>query len=165
MLFNSKGRLFWKISITDLIVFLIVLLAVAGLGYKYAKSKTVTPFTATDNIEIQFYCDEVPEFVAKSISEGDIVRDPTRNAEFGKVSKVERESSRSIVMTDDGEYKASPKPEHNSLLLTVEGKGLYGNSGVTFNNVDYYVGNIILFMRAGNTAVDNARIYSIKKVE
>lgn len=163
MFIDSKGKLFGKISIIDILIILVVLAGTAGLAYKVNNSKTITPFTKTDDIQVVFSADEIPEFVAKVMKVGDIVKDPIKGTVFGKVKDIKKGTSISRVETADGRIVVAERPGYVSLKVTIEGKGIYTNSGITFDNADYYIGKS-LEIRVGNTAI-YTRIYDLKKVK
>lgn len=167
MILDGKGKLFGKISIVDVLIVLVVLGAIAGVGYKLTRSQigVGTAFTKPDKIEISFYSDEVPEFVAKAISNGDLAKDFDRNVVYGKVTKVEVGNSVSWTSNEKGQLVQSTKKGFSSVKVTVEGEGIYrdgkSSSGVVFGSADYYTGRTTVLL-AGN-ATFQCRIYDIKK--
>ncbi|KNY27396.1 DUF4330 domain-containing protein [Pseudobacteroides cellulosolvens] len=167
MILDSKGKLFGKISIVDVLIVLVVLGAIAGVGYKLTKSDIGIGVAVAkkDNIEISFYADEVPEYAAKAVSKGDLAKDFERNVEFGKVTNVEIGNSVSWAANEKGEIVTSSKKGFSSIKVTIEGPGVYrdgkSSSGVNFGSADFYTGrNTILLV--GNSTFQ-CRIYDIKK--
>lgn len=166
MIIDSKGKLFGKISIIDILIVLVLLAAIAGVGYKYAASKTTTPFTVKDDIRMKFYGAEVPEYAANSVKAGDTVKDLVKGTVFGTVKEVVVDKAISVASTDRGEIVQASRPGFASIMITVEGKGLLGDgrSGVTIDNSEYYIGDAIDKLRAGNAALYyNVRVYDISK--
>ena len=163
MIIDSKGKLFGKVSIIDILIVLIVLAAVAGVAYKFTKSKTASPFVKLDNLEIKFYQEEVPEYVAKAVKRGDLAVESEQNSVFGRVTDIKVDKSVSWSQTPIGEIIQSTKPGYSSVLITIEGKGIYGDSGVRIGNADYYIGRTTL-LKVGN-AIFYGRIYDIRKKE
>lgn len=163
MVIDKNGKLFGKLGISSFIIILVIIFSIIGAGYKYMKSKTITPLTSEEDIEIQFYSEEVPYYVVEAISSGDLVKDPNRNAIFGYVKDIQIDNSHSITTNSQGVFVDSPKPDFKSITVTVEGKGIYSDSGTTFNNVEYAIGKWISLLRLGNSTLENARIYNIEK--
>jgi len=163
MVIDSKGRLFGKISVIDIAIVLVLIAAVAFVDYRLTRSRTFSPFAQGENIEITFYGAEAPEYAAKAIDVGEVVRDPAKNVEFGDVTKIDVGQSDSYANTDKGEWVKTPKPGYSSVYITVSGKGTYGKDGVTFGGTAYFVGNT-LEIKVGNAAFWT-RIYSINKKE
>lgn len=161
MIIDSKGKLFGKVSIIDILIVLVIIAGVGGVTYKFNKSKAVTPFTKTEDIQIVFFTEDIPDYVAQSIKQGDLVKDRVSNSVFGRVKEVKIDKGIFYAPNDRGEMVASSKPGYVSLMLTVEGQGIYTDNGVTFGNVDYYI-NKTLEVRAGNTAIWT-RVYNIRK--
>jgi len=163
MIIDSKGRLFGKISIVDILIIVVVLAGIGGLAYKFSTSGILRLNSGTDTIYISFYNEELMDYAAKSVKEGTIVIDPQKNTEFGKVKEIKIDKAKSITVNDAGQYVETSKPGYSSILITVEGKGTYSESGVMFGTEKYYIGKT-LEVRFGNTAIFS-KIYDIKKVE
>ncbi|MDP4179982.1 MAG: DUF4330 domain-containing protein [Bacillota bacterium] len=167
MILDSKGKLFGKISIVDILIVVIVLAAAGGVGYKLTRSKVgiYSTFAKSDKIEISFYADEVPDYAANAVSNGDIAKDFDRNVSFGKVTGKTTGNSVSWGVNEKGEQVASTKKGFNSVKVTVEGEGIYrdgkASSGVSFGSADFYIGRQITLL-VGNSAFQ-CRIYDIKK--
>lgn len=155
MLIDNKGRLFGKVSIIDLVIILIVVAAVAGIGYKYAKSQIISPLSKTQNFIMTFQEDERPEFAVNAIKAGDIVKDKLSGVVIGKVTKVEIGPSKSYGNDSQGKWVQSPKPGYVSYFITVKGSGLLAPSGVTIGGTEFCInkqdttkfGNSLLYPR------------------
>lgn len=163
MIIDDRGRLFGKISIIDILVVFIVVAAIGGAYYKFGKSKTLTPFTKPDKVEIVFFAEDIPEYAGTGIRPGDLANDRVTNSVFGKVTDVAVGPDVFYSPNKDGQMIKSSKDGYISLTVVVEGTGKFTNSGVSFSNMDYYV-NKQLEVRFGNTAM-YAKIKSIKKIE
>lgn len=166
MIIDNKGKLFGKVSIIDILIVLIVVGAIAGVGYKFGKAKIVNPLTgAKDGIQIQFYSAEVLDYAAKSVKIGDPVVDVLQNVTVGKVKEVKIGKSASPASGSTGDWAAAPKPGYASLLVTVDTEGKYGNSGVTIGNGVFYVGQSFERFTIGNAAFNfnSIKVYDIKK--
>ncbi len=163
---NSK-RAVRRIGIIEAITVLLIISAFAGVWHKYSQARSVMPLSKPDNIQMIFYCEEVPEVSASQITKGDLVKDSDKGVEFGHVVDIKVDKSVSYGASSKGEYVQSSKPGFASVYLTVSGKGLYSNgrlkTGVTFDNTDYWVGKFMSF-RAGNSALYGS-IYDIGKRE
>ncbi|MCX7711591.1 MAG: DUF4330 domain-containing protein [Clostridia bacterium] len=162
MIIDDRGRLFGKINIADIAFLLVVAIAIAGVGYKLKKSKTVTPFVKEDAVVIEVYHDEVPDFVVKAIKNGDAAGDYERGTSFGKVVEVKSDKSRSYAQDSSGKYVTSSKDGLNAVTVKVEGSGIINKTGgVSIGNIDYFIGRTIIF-KAGN-CVFQGRISNIAK--
>jgi len=74
-------------------------------------------------IEMQFYLEEVDEWVADKISEGNSLYDGTYEVDLGTVTKVEREQSIAWGLNQNGEYVQSSRDGFCSLTITGEVEG------------------------------------------
>ena len=164
MLFDKKGKLFGKISIVDVLVILLIIAIGAGLYYKFGKSGTVTPFTRTETIQMSVFMESVPDYVIKSIKNGDVVRDRVQNVEVGKVVDVKVGPDISYFINDKGMAIKGSREGYSSVTITFEGKGIYSKTGATFGGVEYYIFKNGTEWRIGNTS-SFAKISDIKLIE
>jgi hypothetical protein len=159
---NKKTR---KIGVIDILIILFILTAVIGAGYKYKKDKAATPHAVkTEDVVIVYYSEEVPESAAKAVKIGDPVREALQNASFGNVTAVEVDNSVSWARNHKGELVKSTREGYSSITVTINGKGVIGNNGVTLDKSVYYIGQTIT-LYVGNSSFSNGRISEIKKKE
>ncbi|HOV26238.1 MAG TPA: DUF4330 domain-containing protein [Pseudobacteroides sp.] len=167
MILDSKGKLFGKISIVDVLILLVVIGAIVGVGYKLTQSEVGVgvALAKQDKIEISFYADEVPNFVTSAVSKGDLAKDFERNVVFGNVTDVVVAPSKSWASDNNGKIVTSTKEGFSSIKVTVEGTGVFrdgkSSSGVAFGSADFYTGRTTILL-VGN-ATFQCRIYDIKK--
>lgn len=155
MIIDDKVKLFGKINIIDLVVIIVVIAAIAGIGYKYAKSQTVTPLTKTQTVTIVFQEDERPEFAVKPIKAGDIVKDKISGVIIGTVESVETGPSRVYGFNSAGASVVSEKPGSVSYTITAKCSGIITGTGVSISGTEFYVnrqeqtrfGSTLLFPR------------------
>ncbi|NJD01774.1 MAG: DUF4330 domain-containing protein [Ruminiclostridium sp.] len=163
MIIDDKGKLFGKISIIDILVVCLVLAGIAGAYYKFGRSNTISAFVKPDKIELTFFSEDIPKYAGEAINPGDLVKDRLTDGVFGKVKEVALGPDIYYAANADGKMVKSSKEGYASLKIIVEGNGRYQDTGVTFNNKEYYVYNL-LEIRVGNTAV-YARVQSISKIK
>ncbi len=161
MLVDDKGRLFKKINLIDLLVIIVVLAVGIFAISKFSEEKIITPFTKTDRIVITFYSEDLPAYAVSAMKVGDEVKDKTTNSVFGKVTDVNMMPSVAFAADENGNMVKTTKEGYASMILTVEGDGIYSDNGAYFGNIDYYI-NRYLEIRVGNTAV-YTKVRSIDK--
>lgn len=154
MVIDSKGKLFGKISVVDVLIVVLIVGVIAGVGYKFTKSGTSTPFAKKNTITVTFGHNLVDNYKLDTIKVGDIVKDNQTGSEFGKVIDIKSDKSIDYASNSEGKYVASEKPNYSSITLVVEGDGMYnrdiGGQGVNFGGIDYFVGNSVE-LRVGDT--------------
>jgi len=161
MIIDSKGKLFGKISIIDIMVILVVIIAVVGIGYKFTRPNAGnTVFTKQDDIQIKFLVDEVQDFIVDAIKVGDPVRESVQNASFGRVSNIETGDAIIWLTTEDGQNVKVSREGFYSVVITMDAKGMKDNLGVLIDKANYYVGQT-LTLYVGNAALYNGRITEI----
>lgn len=163
MIIDDKGKLFGKISIVDILIVCVILAGIAGVYYKFGRSKTISPFVKPDRIEMTFFSEDLPAYVGASIKPGDTVKDRITGSSLGKVKEAVSGPNIFYAPNSQGQMIKSSKDGYISLKLVVEGNGVYSDNGVTFSNMDYYV-NKWFEIRAGNASL-YTRIMGIRKIE
>ncbi|HHW30932.1 MAG TPA: DUF4330 domain-containing protein [Clostridiaceae bacterium] len=156
---NSKSR---KIGIIDVAILVAILAVVVGVGYRYVKGKAASSNTVkTQDLIIEYYCEEVPESAAKAIKVGDPVRESLQNASFGNVTDIVVDKSVSWARNIKGELVKTTREGYASVTITMNGKGVIGSNGVTIDKANYYVGQTVT-LYVGNSMISNGRISDIK---
>jgi len=167
VLIDSKGKLFGKISIVDILIVVMIVGVIGGVGYKFAKSRTSTPFSKKDTIKVTFFQEEVSGFVPGAVKVGAIVTDNATGSVFGKVVSVKADKAVSFATNSSGDMVQTSKPGYNSITVEVEGQGIFkdgiGDQGVSFDNTNFYV-NKSIELKVGNTTFW-AKLKSLEKKE
>ncbi|HOM02318.1 MAG TPA: DUF4330 domain-containing protein [Acetivibrio sp.] len=142
MIIDSKGKLFGKVSIIDILVLVVLVAGIFGVWVKFFKTGSVTPIAVkSESYIVGLYWEESPEFAVKAVKVGDIARDFDRGAVLGKVTDVQIADSISFVKTDDGRVVASSTPGYVSYHITLEATGTPSDlGGVIFDGMDYQIG-------------------------
>lgn len=159
MFIDNKGRLFGKVSIVDILIVLVVVIAAAGIGYKFKSS----PLLKQDKLEVVLFIEEAPEYTAPAIKVGDTIREVAKGGTLGTVTDIVVGDSIAYAANDQGQYVKSSKEGYKSIKITASALGTFSSNGVKFNNADYYIGSNYEF-RVGNVAL-YGRIMSISKKE
>ena len=158
----SKKRNF---NFLDIIILLLIIGGVAFGIRKYQQAKLSTPITdKTNNIEISYYIEEVPDYAAESIQLGDPVKEEIQSANFGVVTDIEINESVSWARNDQGEFFQSQRDGYASLKLKMEANGIISDNGVTIDKSVYYIGQTIT-LHAGNSILKTGRISDLKVLE
>jgi hypothetical protein len=163
MILDSRGKLFGKVSIIDLLVIIVVVGLAAGVFYKFSKSDTASVFNKPDTIESVIFIEEAPEYTAAALKTGDLVKEVVQNSVFGAVTSVKVNDSISYAVNDQGVWVQSPKPGYISLEINLKGEGIYGSNGITFGSSAFFVGKFYE-IKVGNAAF-YGRIKSVRKTE
>lgn len=166
MIIDSKGKLFGKVSIIDIIIVLVVVAAVAGVSIKMTKSNANLITAKKDKVLVTFFWEEAPDYAVKATKVGDNVKDFEKGTFLGKI-KEEVKTDKALSFTDFTEYEngqwiVGSKPGYCSYYMKVEGDAVFNPDGtIAFGTENYYIGRTVL-MRVG-ASVFQGRIYSIEK--
>ncbi len=147
MILDQKGKLFGKINIIDLLLILVVVLAVVFFGMKMMDDGGATVSNG-DGVRMEFYAEEVSDFVVESIKIGDTLTDDTGNINLGKIVDIEVGPSQSYSTNEKGEWVLSSKEGFSSLRIVGEGNGRMYDHGVIVSGSKYGIGHSFT-LRAG----------------
>lgn len=142
MIIDSKGKLFGKVSIIDILILLVLVAGIAGVWVKFFKSGSVTPLAVkSETFIVGLYWEESPDFAVSAVKVGDVARDFDRGAVLGKVTDIKIDDSISFVKTEDGRVVAGSTPGYVSYHITLESAGVPSDvGGVIFDGMDYQIG-------------------------
>jgi|LSQX01.3.fsa_nt_gb hypothetical protein len=162
MIIDSKGKLFGKVSVIDILIVLVIAAGVAGVGYKFSQSKTGPVFSAGDKIIMTFYGEEAADYAIQAIKKGDPARDQERGTFFGNIIEdVRIDESQRYGETPTGEKVVVSKEGYPSFYVTVEAAGTMGAYGdIIIGGSEYQIGRTV-FLKAGGVYVPT-RIYSFE---
>lgn len=147
MILDQKGKLFGKINIIDLLLILVVVLAVAFFGIKMMDDGGAAVSTG-EGVRMEFYAEEVSDFVVENIKIGDTLTDDTGNINLGKIVDIEVGPSQSYSTNEKGEWVLSSREGFSSLRIVGEGSGRLYDHGVIVSGSKYGVGHSFT-LRAG----------------
>lgn len=150
-----------KFNVVDVIVILVIIAAVAFVGMMFFGGNLGGSSQST--YEVTYLCEEVPEFAATIIKEGDKVLDEQKDTDLGVVTAVEISDSRTYAVTDAGEVLCVAKPYYNCVSLTTEVKGQDYDFGMIAGSSKYGVGHSIT-IRVGSAKIFG-RVSGIKKID
>jgi hypothetical protein len=162
MIIDSKGKLFGKVSIIDILILVVLIVGIAGAAKFFQSKATLPMLDKTETYTVGLYWEESPEFAVNSVKSGDIARDLERGGVLGKVTDIQIDKAITFVETEDGRVVAGSKPGYVSYHITLEGTGSPdGFGGVVFNGADYQVGRQLI-VKVGS-AIFQGRIDRLEK--
>ena len=165
---NEKGKLFGIINIIDLIVLLVIAL-LAVVGFKFLSSGGFAALSKEDSegfmgpqttLEIEFYGEEVSDFVVEQLYEGAYLYDETSLEDLGVLTKFEVGESIAYSPNSDGVNVAAPKPDYKSVKITGEVVGERTPLGATVGAAHYASGHTFV-LRAGDAKI-YLRVYDVQ---
>lgn len=146
MILDRQGKLFGKINVIDLLLILVVVLAVAFFAVKMLDDGAAV--SSGEGIRMEFYAEEVSDFVVESIKVGDTLTDDTGNIYLGKIVDIEVGPSQSYSANEKGEWVLSSREGYSSLRIVGEGSGRLYDHGVIVSGSKYGIGHSFT-LRAG----------------
>lgn len=160
---DKNGKLFGKISIIDIGIIILVIIAglfiVRKLGIFIPKENITNN---NDKIKVVFYQEEVNSFTANNVKLEDPTTETLLNMSFGNVVDIEIGDSVSWGEDKDGRQVKSTKNGFSSVFITMETNGILGPNGINIGGSNYYIGQFIT-LRVG-TSIFYGRIYDASKI-
>ncbi len=151
-----------KFNVVDAIIVFVLIAAVLVVGYKLVGSSLFADNTQ-QYYEIQFLCEEVPDFAANVIEVGDRVTCEQTDNKLGVVSDVKVEPSRTYAVTSEGEVLMTSKPHYNCVTVTAEVEATKYEHGLMVDKSKYGVGHSIT-IRVGKAKIFG-RVSGINKID
>lgn len=152
----------FKFNAVDAIIILIVIAAVAVVGYKVVGSSLFADNTM-QAYEISFLCEEVPDFAADIIKVGDSVCCEQTDNKLGVITSVSVSPSRTYATTSEGGVVLTSKEHYKCVEITAETEAIKYEHGLMVNKAKYGVGHSIT-IRAGKAKIFG-RVSGIKEIE
>ena len=150
-----------KFNFIDVLVILVILAAVGFVGFTVFGGGFGGGEAAT--YEVTYLCEEVPDFAATIIKEGDKVLDEQKDTDLGVVTDVKLSGSRTYTTTETGDVKIVPKEYYNCVELTTKVDATEYDFGMIVDSCKYGVGHSIT-IRVGKAKIFG-RISGIEKID
>jgi len=139
VLIDSKGRLFGKINLLDLVV-LLAILAVAGrFAYGAVKGPAAAPAGQDQVIEMTLRIPAVTDWTVDVIKVGDELYDSKSNTRMGKIVETWTEPAVAVREMPDG-IVPHVSDTHFDLYVTVRGPARVSPNGITMSGIEVKVG-------------------------
>lgn len=153
-----------KFSWIDLAVIVIVVAAIAGISYKFAKANVSKTTVEKQKLKITFRVENTPNSNIAAIKEGDPVTESVQGTSLGKVIDIKTGPSVYWESGKDGQLVSSSREGYSSLDLTMEVYGVLKRNGIFIDKTSYYVGQTI-GVYAGCSLLSSGRISSVSLAE
>lgn len=138
---DAKGKLFGKISVIDLLVILVFVVAIAGFCYKFLGNNEVGNVSANDTFTTVLRVDGVKAFLPDAVENGEAVYEQ-HGGKIGTVTDVRVEPYQSIVEDKDNKYLTYA--DRYFVYITLECAGRVNDQGYyTEGNTQIYSGGNI----------------------
>lgn len=156
---SKSKKIFGVFNILDLVIIGVVLIAVIFAAVKIMSNKgEVVVESSSKECYVEFFVEEVQDFIQGHIKEGDLVKDALQSNVLGTVTKVEYGDSIDFNPNRDGVLVSSSKEGYVSCRVEIKTNGQMTNSGLSINSYNYYInksmevrfGDVALYVRLSN---------------
>lgn len=133
MLIDKKGKLFGRINVIDMTVLIVLVLLLAGIGYKFYMDDRKNVSNNSELLEYTISITNVRSFTADAVDVGDKIYDSKTDTYLGKVIAKEVMPYRDYITKTDGSVVLAEKPERLEVRLTMQVPGVENNYGYLAN--------------------------------
>lgn len=132
MLLDKRGKLFGKVSIVDLLVILIVIVAILGGFATYHKLSGKTVLTENKGLlqnsplgvlEVQMRIKDVRQFTTDAICVGDEVFANDTGKRLGEITDIKTEPAKKLIYDKNGQAVHAEVPDKTDIIITVHVPG------------------------------------------
>ena len=163
MFINKEGKLFGKISVIDIFVILVIIVAAFGVYTRFiAGNETVE--TNYSKIEYQMKVKKVREASVKALEKGGSIQDSITKEYMGEIVSVEAVPCMEEQKMADGTFVMSEVPERFDVYITLNVDGSSNKAGYyTKDNKNLCVGSSLIV--SSKFAETTGEIISIGEIE
>lgn len=152
MIIDEKGKLFGKVSIIDIAVILVIVIAVLGgvVVYNHIERGTIAPSdsallnhgSALSNAVVEFEVENVRSFTKDALSVGDKVYSDETDKYIGEIIKIDPKPYADPLTGTDGKTVYAEVPDKYTLTVSVSVMGQQTEKGFfSSENVHFAVGD------------------------
>ena len=151
---DKNGKIGGKVSIIDLLIVVILLAALAFVGYRFL-TKDRSGVVNTQPFVMSMTGAEVSNYVVENLEIGARVFDDTENNVLGYVTDIQTGAGYHYGVGNNGETVALFPDDSSSVVVTCRGEGTLDPNGLLIGGTRYaightfvvYVGDCKLYLR------------------
>ena len=137
---DKNGKIGGKVSIIDLLIVLVLLAALAFVGYRFL-TKDRSGVVNTQQVYVSFTGAEVPNYVVENIEIGARVFDDTENNVLGYVTDVQTGQGYHYDVDKEGKTVALFPEDTSSVIITSLATGTLDPNGLLIGGTRYAIGH------------------------
>jgi hypothetical protein len=151
---DKKGKLFGKVSVVDLFVLVVVVVAVVFI-YNNMGVAAITSATRGEALTMKFHTEFAVDDIVAALREGAPVIDWERRVELGRITGIEVSYGYQFITNEDGVLIKAPRPGYSSIEIQTSLRGVIqdtsaiidGNRYNVGGSSSFIVGDTLMFMR------------------
>lgn len=149
----KNKKLFGIFNLLDIIIILVVIAAIVFAAIKVKSNReTVNTGETLKATYIEFYDDDVNDFIKGHIEVGSLVKDATQSIDLGTVMEVNYVEPEDFNADMNGKVITGRKEGYTGVKIKVRTNGKLTENGMQISSYTYYV-NKSMEIRAGQVAL------------
>lgn len=141
---DKNGKIGGKVSIIDLLILIILLAAIAFVGYRFLTKDRSGVVVNSQDVYVSWTGTETPKYVAESIEIGARVLDDTENNVLGYVTDVKTDRGYHFDVDREGETVAIFPEDTVSVTVTSLAHGTLDANGLLVGGTRYAIGHTMV---------------------
>ena len=137
---DKNGKIGGKVSIIDLLILIILIAAIAFVGYRFL-TKDRSGVVSTQDVYMSFTGTEAPQYVVDALELGARVIDDTENNVLGYVTDIQTGQGYHYDVDREGKTVAIFPEDTASVTVTSLAHGTYDGNGLLIGGTRYGVGH------------------------
>ena len=129
MVLDKKGKLFGKVSIVDVAVILVAVLAVIAMASKIGQPIKSGSGQGTATAQYTVEVQKIRDASFNAVNKGDYVYDQQTGTCLGTVTEKTKQPAKDEVKKTDGTYVEAEVPGRYDMTLTIGAKGRKTDTG------------------------------------
>ncbi|MCR4398002.1 MAG: DUF4330 domain-containing protein [Firmicutes bacterium] len=140
-LIDSRGRLFGKVNIIDLLLVVLVLVGAYGFWHTRTSSAGLAALRGTERqIEATFLVSSVRPATSDVMKVGDKVNDGKTNSYLGVITDVRIEPAEIAMIMPDGRVYESVSKTRRDVWVTLRGPGRVSPNAIILGSTEIRIG-------------------------
>lgn len=164
MFINKEGKLFGKISIIDIFVALILIVAAFGVYTRF--------FTVNETVQVQEHQIEykmkiswVRDVTYEALLKKGLIMDKEKESVIGEIVDVQAEEIFEEQKKSDGTLALVKVPERLNVIITVRGDGFMNDTGYFVGDADKRISVGSSFTIATKYAETSGTVVSVEEIK
>ena len=157
---DEKGRLFGRVSVIDIVI----LLAVAGLGFGYVYKQTSGEVrqivNADTTVYVTFQCEQLRAFSVAALDEGDVFFQRHDRKSLGPVTRITLTPTEGLLYKPDGTVVLAPMEGRQTAYVTLRCEGSVTDAGYFIKGSQQFAPGQEFAIHS-NRLLLNARVYRV----
>ena len=133
MIIDKQGRIAGKVSLIDIVLFIVAAGIIIGFGYRRMSTVATTIVNTNTRFYVTLNVEPVRDFSINAVKDGDIFYKQHEQQPLGTVVYIRKENAKEIIKQPDGTIDYVEMQDKYALYITLECTGNVNDGGFYVN--------------------------------